>query len=124
MDGSTQRRRFFRFVAWTLRRADDEPDLPPVQHQFRCLGEGEDGTLCDAEGPVSLDFEEAQRWPFKHIREQQEHRSYSHIAVVPWLMVPAKEPNSAFRADHGGNDPAHRRDDGCNDHSPSADPRR
>ncbi|MGE7439602.1 DUF7848 domain-containing protein [Kitasatospora sp. NPDC001175] len=85
-------RKLFRFLDWTL-TPDREPDAQPIQHMYRCLAEDEDGKPCGAEGPVHEDFKDAQKWPFEHIKEEQAHRSYAHVAVVPWLMVPREEPS-------------------------------
>ncbi|WP_344464115.1 hypothetical protein [Kitasatospora kazusensis] len=85
-------RKRYRFLNWTIRH-DNAPDAPPTRHMFRCLGEEEDGRSCGAEGPVAADFQEAQRWPFEHLREHQDHRSFAHVAEVPWLMIPEKEPS-------------------------------
>ncbi|MFC5663750.1 hypothetical protein ACFP3U_12230 [Kitasatospora misakiensis] len=61
-------------------------------HRFRCVGEAEDGTPCGGEGPESSDFATAQKWPAEHLRDEQGHRSYEHVARTPWLMVPKEEP--------------------------------
>ncbi|MFJ6137892.1 hypothetical protein [Kitasatospora sp. NPDC092286] len=82
----------WRFLEWTL-QADVAPDRPPVRHRFRCAGEYEDGQPCEEEGPVCDDFAEAQRWAYRHLKVHQDHRSYEHVAVTPWLMVPAEEPS-------------------------------
>ncbi|MFJ2778517.1 hypothetical protein [Kitasatospora sp. NPDC087315] len=56
-------------------------------------GEYEDGQPCEEEGSVCDDFAEAQRWAYRHLKVHQDHRSYEHVAVTPWLMVPAEEPS-------------------------------
>lgn len=85
------RRRVFRFLKWTI-TPDRACDAPPSRHMFRCLGEDEDGTPCGAQGPVTEDFQEAQAWPFHHLRDHQDHRGYAHVAEAPWLVVPEEEP--------------------------------
>jgi hypothetical protein len=85
---TVKKRRFFRFIDWKLQREEDSP----TRHQFVCLGEAEDGTPCGAVGPVSEDFEEAQRWPFEHARGEPTHRSMAHVPVIPWNLSPKEEP--------------------------------
>ncbi|MGV9269377.1 DUF7848 domain-containing protein [Kitasatospora sp. NPDC003701] len=85
-------RGLFKFLNWTL-RIDLACDRPPALHRYRCAGEYEDGRPCGAEGQLVADFETAQRWPAAHLREHQDHRSYEHVMVTPWVMEPEEEPN-------------------------------
>ncbi|MEV7928605.1 hypothetical protein [Kitasatospora sp. NPDC088779] len=89
-------RTVFRFTDWTLSQAADEPDMPPALHQFRCRAEDEDGTVCGAEGPELQSFNLAQSWPFVHVKEDPEHRSYEHLARVPWTIGPKVEPGTVI----------------------------
>ncbi|MFF2618538.1 hypothetical protein [Kitasatospora sp. NPDC058046] len=82
----TRLRRAWRFMDWTLSHTADEPDTPPVMHRYRCVSEEEDGTVCGAAGPEAEDFTLAQAWPFLHARQSPEHRSFEHVARVPWAL--------------------------------------
>ncbi|MGK4582016.1 DUF7848 domain-containing protein [Kitasatospora sp. HPMI-4] len=86
------KKRRFRFIDWTIRRADQEPDTPPTTHRFVCLSEDEEGTRCGAAGPIEESFEQAQAWPFRHVRDEPSHRTFGHVPVIAWIISPKEEP--------------------------------
>lgn len=76
----------FRFFTWTL-TPNGEPDAPPSRHRFRCTTEDENGKPCGAESPESETFEDAQRWPFEHMKALPDHIGYEQVLRRPWGMV-------------------------------------
>ncbi|MFE5510187.1 hypothetical protein ACFQ9J_06140 [Streptomyces sp. NPDC056529] len=46
----------------------------------------EDDSECAAEGEPTATPEEAQAWPFAHMRGNPGHTSYAEIIERPWVM--------------------------------------
>ncbi|MFD9124511.1 hypothetical protein [Kitasatospora sp. NPDC059571] len=79
-----------RLTTWTM-RLDDEPH-PSQRHLLACLGESEDGTPCEAHSGERGTFEDAKRWAAGHARLHPDHRRFSQLSELAWVMVPDEEP--------------------------------
>ncbi|MGW2300983.1 DUF7848 domain-containing protein [Streptomyces sp. NPDC001809] len=79
------RGRTLALVHWALRPDRDE-DAPPTTHRYKCLALEEDDSECAAEGEPTATPEEAQAWPFAHMRGNPGHTSYAEIIERPWVM--------------------------------------
>ncbi|MFJ8039553.1 hypothetical protein ACIRBX_03435 [Kitasatospora sp. NPDC096147] len=75
---------------WTL-APDREPDALPSLHLFQCASEGEDGSPCGWRTLPSTRFEDARSAAFDHLTTHPEHRTYQHVASLPWRMTPDTE---------------------------------
>ncbi|GAA4981642.1 hypothetical protein [Kitasatospora paranensis] len=79
-----------RLTVWTM-RIDNEP-YPAQRHLLACLGESEDGVRCQEHSGERETFEDAKRWAAGHTRLHPDHRRFSQLSELAWVMVPDEEP--------------------------------
>ncbi|MFD9862246.1 hypothetical protein ACFWZB_23760 [Streptomyces alboflavus] len=56
---------------------DFEPDSEPITYSMHCV-------VCGAASPETKDFNEAQRWAFRHAGRNPMHLTYREIITRPW----------------------------------------
>ncbi|MEU0685999.1 hypothetical protein [Streptomyces uncialis] len=77
----------YRHVRWTS-TPNVTADAPPTLHLFRCTTKDGSGTPCGAESGESEEFDTAQVWKFRHLRDHQGHTEYEQVVRRAWHLVP------------------------------------